>query len=241
MLPKKQFTKRTFPLHTLFRDFSALLYPSLCAGCGHNLYKGEDVLCLQCLQQLPLTNFHLHRDNLVERALWGRCNIDAATALLYFKKGTRVQQMLHQLKYNGREDVGLKLGNLLGTALKEEPLFATVDAIVPVPLHKKKQQQRGYNQSERIAAGIANVLKIEVLATCLQRTQFTNTQTHKNRYERYLNTSEVFLLHDENMVRNKKLLLVDDVITTGATIEACTRVLQQANARVCIATAAYAQ
>lgn len=222
-------------------DFAALLYPDLCAACGHNLYKGEQVLCLQCLHQLPYTQFHEHPDNPLERILWGRATLKAATALLFFKKSTRVQQVLHQLKYNGNQEVGIKMGQLMAKQLLLSTRFATLDAIVPVPLHKDKEAKRGYNQSACFAEGIAQILQIPLLTENLVRVSANSSQTRKNRYERFLNTEDLFQVQRPDELNGRHLLLVDDVVTTGATLEACCEALSKHPASISIATIAYAK
>ena len=228
-------------LKNCIADFTALLYPDLCAACAHSLYKGEQLLCLQCLHQLPYTHFHQHQDNPVERMLWGRCTVGAATSLLFFKKSTRVQQIMHQIKYNGKQELGVKMGHLLGTALLDNERFKGIDSIVPVPLHPDKYQKRGYNQSECFAKGIAETMALDMLTTQLIRSKASETQTRKNRYQRYLNTEEVFQLQEPEQLYGKHVLLVDDVITTGATIEACVHALTEVDVKVSVASIAYAK
>lgn len=223
------------------RDAFSLLYPDLCAACGRQLYKGENTFCLRCLYLFPYTDYHRQWDNPVERIFWGRCPILAATSLLFFAKTTRVQQALHQLKYNGRQDVGRYFGGLLADAIRDEKRFADLGAIVPVPLHPARLRQRGYNQSLCLAEGIATALAIPCCADVLQRTQATSTQTKKNRYERFLNVEEAISLQDAAPVYEKRILLVDDVLTTGSTLEACANALKDAVSGVCIATIAYAR
>lgn len=223
-------------------DMLNLLFPELCSGCGIYLYHGEKEICTKCLYDLPYTDFHLHHENLVAKQLWGRLNLNAAMAMLYFKKGTKVQNLMHNLKYNGRTEVGVKLGNLLAEKLKQSQNYADIDLIIPVPLHLKKQRSRGYNQSKYIADGIAEVLAIAVDEVSLVRNKMTETQTKKARYTRFENMQTVFGVVDAEAIEGKHILLVDDVITTGATLEACGNVLFRSGiAKLSIASVAFAE
>jgi ComF family protein len=174
---------------------------------------------------LPRTNFHLEVDNPAGKIFWGRARIESATAYCYFNKGNKVQRLVHLLKYKGRKDIGIFLGEKQGHLLKYSPLFNSVEMIIPVPLHKKKLMQRGYNQSEQFALGLGKSMKITVNPYILYRTKFTETQTRKSRFKRWQNVSEMFALKDPSILERKHVLLVDDVITTGATLEACINTL----------------
>jgi ComF family protein len=202
-------------------DLISLLFPELCNACGSNLLKEEKEICIKCLFDLPYTDYHLYPDNRVAKQLWGRLPCNAATAMLYFKKGTKVQNLIHSLKYKGKAEVGVKLGNLLGERLKRSEYFKDVDVIIPVPLHPKKEKLRGYNQSEHIAIGVAAALGIKVNTSHLLRTKITDTQTKKSRYIRFENMHTVFSVSEHKQLENLHVLLIDDVITTGATLEAC--------------------
>ena len=208
-------------LQRLAIDVIGLLFPNLCNGCGLALYAGEKVICAHCLYDLPYTDFHLHLDNRVAKQLWGRLPFEAAMAMLYFKKGTKIQNLIHNLKYNGRTEVGHQLGNLLGRRLALSAHYKNIDYIIPVPLHRKRERDRGYNQSGYIADGIAEIIGVTVNKTVLVRKKITETQTRKSRFIRYENMKSVFELLETEQLKNKHVLLVDDVFTTGATIEAC--------------------
>ncbi|RZK43486.1 MAG: ComF family protein [Pedobacter sp.] len=208
-------------LKRLAADVIGLLFPNLCNGCGNMLYKGESVICAYCLSDLPYTDYHLHRENKVAKQLWGRLQFNAAMSMLYFKKEGKVQNLIHNLKYNGKSEVGYLLGTLLGEKLAISTDYKNIDGIVPVPLHPKRQRKRGYNQSEHIAEGIAAVLGVDVYPNVLIREKITDTQTRKSRFIRYENMSSVFAIADEQSLEEKHILLVDDVFTTGATFEAC--------------------
>ncbi|MDZ7742821.1 MAG: phosphoribosyltransferase family protein [Bacteroidota bacterium] len=223
-----------------FDDLLSLLYPRVCINCGNSLFKGEEVICTFCRFKLPRTNYHLLRDNPVHRAFWGRADTEAATAFLYFSKGGMVQRLLHHLKYRGRKDAGIYLGRLFAYELQRSRLYEKLDTLVPVPLHPRKQRLRGYNQSEQIAAGIGKVLKIELMKEVLIRKEFTETQTRKSRYQRWLNVGEMFDVKKPELLEGRHIMLVDDVITTGATLEACIQALSKIrDVTIYIGTIAY--
>ena len=203
------------------QDLINLLFPELCNGCGKLLYYGEKDICTKCLYDLPYTDFHLYQDNPVAKQLWGRLPVNAAMAMLYFKKGTKVQNLIHGLKYNGKTEIGITLGKLLANKLVKSEFYADIDTVIPVPLHQKKLRLRGYNQSEYIATGLAEALGIGLSTNNLQRNKATESQTKKARYTRYENMQDVFSVNKTDELANKHILLVDDVMTTGATLEAC--------------------
>lgn len=205
----------------LVSDVMELLFPELCNACGTNLYYGEKEICIQCLRDLPFTDFHLHTQNVVAKQLWGRLPDTNAMAMLYFRKGTKVQNLMHSLKYKGKTDVGIKLGSMIGERLKSSNNYNNIDLIIPVPLHLSKERFRGYNQSKTIADGIAEILEVAVSTSHLLREKPTETQTKKSRYTRYENMQSVFNVINFEELKNLHILLVDDVITTGATLEAC--------------------
>ncbi|SOD20354.1 ComF family protein [Pedobacter xixiisoli] len=214
-----------FALKRYTEDLINLLFPELCNGCGKLLYHGEKDICTKCLYDLPFTDFHLYEDNLVAKQLWGRLPVNAAMAMLYFKKGTKVQNLIHGLKYAGKTDIGITLGKLLANKLSKSDAYADIDIVIPVPLHQKKLRLRGYNQSEYIAKGLAEELEISVSTKHLLRNKSTESQTKKARYTRYENMQDVFNVKNAYDLLDKHILLVDDVITTGATLEACGNVL----------------
>jgi ComF family protein len=225
----------------LFDDFISLLFPRICAACGNSLWKQEETLCISCEFHLPRTNFHLSSENPVSRLFWGRVSLESAAAYLYFNKGNKVQRLIHQLKYKGRRDIGIYLGRQYGNYLKESPAFCSVQQIVPVPLHVKKLAQRGYNQSELFAIGMGESLNIPVAAEALFRRKETETQTKKSRFRRYQNVEAVFHVNDPGLMEMKHILLVDDVITTGATLESCIQAISQVRGvRISVATIAMA-
>ena len=210
-----------FALIRYTEDLINLLFPELCNGCGTLLYRGEKEICTKCRFDLPYTDFHLHADNLVAKQLWGRLPLNAAMAMLYFKKNSKVQNLIHSLKYKGKTDVGVLLGKLLAQKLKESELYKDVDLIIPVPLHLMKLRLRGYNQSEYIATGLAQEMKIPFSTANLVRKKATESQTKKARYTRFENMLQVFEIKNSEELKDKHILLIDDVVTTGATLEAC--------------------
>ena len=225
----------------LIDDFISLLFPRICAACGNSLWKQEETVCLSCEFHLPRTNFHLSLENLVSRLFWGRVNLESAAAYLYFNKGTKVQRLIHQLKYKGRRDIGIYFGRQYGQHLRYSPFFQTVQLIVPVPLHTKKLMQRGYNQSEQFAIGLGESMKVPVDPDAICRRKETETQTKKSRFRRWQNVADVFEVKDPGSLAMKHVLLVDDVITTGATLESCIRALSSIHGiRISVATIAVA-
>jgi ComF family protein len=213
-------------LNTVKEDFLSLFFPNLCCACGESIPHSTRVICVNCQLHLPLTNFHNDASNSMTKKFWGRIPVLQAASYLYFQKDGRVQHLLHELKYRGKTEVGEFIGAMYGTVLKEsDNLFNKADLIIPVPLHIEKLRKRGYNQSDYFAKGLSKSLDIPWNNTLIQRNIFTETQTGKNRIERWENVDDIFEFKDEKQFKGKHLILVDDVITTGATIEACANAL----------------
>lgn len=224
-----------------FNSFLELIFPTLCVTCGNRLVTQEKFLCIDCWLDLPVTNFHLYSGNKVEQLFWGRVKIEQATALFSFSKGSNYQHLIHFIKYKGMKELGFETGKRLGILLSESAGFSSVDYIVPVPLHPKKEKMRGYNQSEWIAKGISESMKIPVSLDNLRRNLHTSTQTRKNRFERWENVENIFEATRPEEFEGKHILLVDDVVTTGSTLESCAFQLLQINkVKVSIATLAFA-
>jgi ComF family protein len=218
-------------------DFIALFYPHTCRMCGTPLLKGETTICTKCVASLPYTRYWEYDDNPVAQKFWGQIEATAGCSLLHFRKGAKVRKLIHQLKYKGKTEIGYKLGYLLGLHLKTNPVYADVDYVVPVPLHPKRQQKRGYNQSDFIASGIADALEAKAAPHLVRRSTYTSTQTQKNRIERFQNVRSIFEVVQPQLIEGKHILVVDDVITTGATIESCAaELLNAAPCRVSIAS-----
>ena len=214
-----------------------LAFPHICEGCGSDALPPSHALCTRCLATLPETHFHRIRGNPVERIFWGRLPIDFASAQYYFTRDSVIQRLMHGLKYEGQKELGLFLGRMMGQSLLTASLIATVDALVPLPLHPAKEQKRGYNQATVLCEGMAEVLKKPVLRSLVGRKVQTETQTKKGRAERWNNMDGKFALRDPSGAAGRHLLLVDDVLTTGATIEACGRaLLEGADTRLSVAT-----
>jgi ComF family protein len=224
----------------LFSDFISLFYPNYCYGCKGTLVKGEDTLCTRCLFDLPKTNYHLAHSNPIKERMSGRLHLDYALAFLKFRKEGIVQHLLHELKYNNRPEVGVRLGKQYGKELKENCIDG-FDVIVPVPLHESRRRKRGYNQSAMFAEGLSESLGISWDESISLRTSSTTTQTKKTKAERWNNVKDVFAVRNTDGIKNKRILLVDDVITTGATIEACGRHLLDQGCTLSIACIAEAQ
>jgi len=223
-------------------DFLGLIFPRICIGCGNSLWKHEKIVCDTCFYHLPRTNFHQQIDNPVCKIFWGRVDVLSAASFLLFNKGGKVQNLIHSLKYKGRKDVGIFLGEEYGKILKESSPFSLSGVIVPVPLHRKKYLKRGYNQSEQFAIGLSSSMGIPYSTQCLFRKDETETQTHKSRFLRWKNVKDIFYIKDPSKIAGARILLVDDVVTTGATLESCVSVLSVVpGISISIATIAYAK
>jgi ComF family protein len=197
------------------------VYPRVCAACNYPLLSQESVICNACFYRFPKTNFHNEPDNALEKIFWGRIPLLHAAAYLYFRKKGKVQHLLHQLKYKGLKEVGFEVGKRYGKILKDSTHFQHLDLIIPVPIHPAKLIKRGYNQSEWFGLGLQESMQIPVSTTHLVKTENTQTQTKKNRYQRWENVETVFAIQNQESLQNKNVLLIDDVITTGSTIESC--------------------
>jgi ComF family protein len=217
-----------------------LFFPHNCLGCGSAVLNDEDLLCIQCISGLPETNFFQAQNNPVEKTFFGRLNIEAAGAAYYFTKDSLIQQLMIELKYKNNKAAGLFLGKMMGCMLLKTERFNDVDILIPLPLNQKKERKRGYNQAKIICDGIASVIQKPAIDTAVIRTHFTNTQTNQNRINRWQNMENVFDINNQQSIAGKHILLVDDVVTTGATLEACGKsILQTGNVKLSVATAAY--
>lgn len=223
------------------KDVLSIFYPSLCI-CNKSLLKTESVLCSVCRHNLPIINIKSHTKNEIKNVFYGRVHIKKATAFLYFNKNNSTQKLIHQLKYKGNQKIGTLLGNWFGNQLKEQGAFTDIDYIIPVPLHPKKKSERGYNQVTTFGKSLGKTLNIDYLSGVLQRVSSSKTQTLKERFERFTNSNTKFFLTDTQILENKHILLIDDVITTGATLEACcNELLKTKNLSISIATMAYTE
>lgn len=229
-------------LKTITNSISHILFPHLCNGCGSGLVSGTHLLCLKCYNHLDKTNFDELADNPVEKTLWGRLACNAAMSQYYFSKDAVLQKLIHQFKYKGNKDLAVYLGKSIGESLKQSSRFKGIEAIIPLPLFPDKERKRGYNQAALLSEGIAAIMNVPILYNVIQRIRYTQTQTHKTRMERWQNVEGVFIAKQQSDAQNKTLLLVDDVITTGATIEACGNAILEdiPGVKLNIATLAYA-
>ena len=226
-------------LKEIKHSFFHLLFPHICVGCGSDLLGETSSLCMRCIDAMPETNFELHPGNPVEKKFWGRLQIRGATAQYYFTKESLMQQLIHQFKYRRNKELGVQLGKMMGVQLKLSKRFR-IDAMIPLPLFPAKEKRRGFNQATLLCQGMSEILKIPILDKVILRPQFTETQTKKGRIERWKNMEGKFVLTDPNAIANKHLLLVDDVVTTGATLESCgTELLKAQNVSISIATLCY--
>ena len=211
---------------TTWNNLLNLFFPNLCKICKRPLVEGEEQICLKCLCDLPHTGYHQQVNNPVEQLFIGKDRIEYATAYLRYEKGGKVQCLIHSLKYHDNKELGYLLGRQIARELQaDHSPICTVDLLIPVPLHPRKKRQRGYNQSEWIARGLNTLLKLPIDTTSLRRTKETETQTHKQTYDRWLNMQDIFSVVDREALAGKHILLIDDVITTGSTIGACAEAL----------------
>ncbi len=212
---------------TPIQDIISLLFPQVCAACGTLLYRKEETVCLSCRHLLPVTGYETVPDNPLARVFWGRVKFEAVTACYFFSKKGKIQNLIHELKYRGNRDAGHFLGVQTGKSLLKTNWHKQIDCIVPVPLHPKRLRQRGFNQSEVLAQGINEVTGIKIIDDNLVRVLASATQTRKSRSARWENVKDIFAVKRPGELRGNHILLVDDVITTGSTIEACAMTLAQ--------------
>lgn len=220
--------------------FVHLFFPHICLQCGSDDLLMHYPLCEKCINTLPSTDFFKMKDNPVEKIFWGRVHIESAGAALFFTKESLVQTLIFELKYKHNKKAGILLGRIMGIALSESGRFEDIEGLIPIPITIQKQRKRSFNQAEIICQGIVQVWPKKIISTLLLKSKQTVTQTKKDRIERASNNSAVFHLSNESSISNKHLLLVDDVITTGTTLEAAYCCLINANpSKISIATAAY--
>lgn len=223
-----------------FSDFSHLFFPHNCTGCGTDVLQNDAVLCAKCFENLPYTGFLHQPSNPVEKIFYGRIKAAQAGSLLYFTKNSIVQRLVFALKYQGNKEAGFYLGRLVGLELQQCGRFDSVDAIIPLPLNRKKEKKRGYNQALIIAEGMQSEWSKPIIKDAVVRKLFTETQTKKGRAARWQNMEDVFAVENEQAIQGKQLLLIDDVVTTGASLEACAcALLKIPGVSISFATAAY--
>jgi ComF family protein len=212
---------------SVLHDIGRFLYPHSCLGCGYDLFDQRHFLCLRCLKTLPVTGFEKSKENYVAKLFTGRLPIERGAAWLFFGKDGLTQKLIHQVKYRGNTNLGEYLGFIMGNHLKDAGWFNGMDILVPLPLNKKKLKIRGFNQSEVLCRGISKATGLPVEEVAVMRTVYTQTQTKKSRLQRWSNVEHVFDLQQADMLEHKHVVLVDDVMTTGATMDACGQVLSR--------------
>ena len=227
----------------IWNDFMSLIFPRLCLACENPLPHGEPFICLDCQLTLPQTDFHEHKKNIFTEKFVGRIPLEAGAALFYFTKKSKTQHLIHQIKYADKREAGMALGRFLGQKLVQSPHFQGIDYILPVPLHEKKKILRGYNQAEVFADGLSDIMNIPVEKKILIKIKKTDSQTRKSRLERLKNTEDVFHLTNPSVLEGKSILIVDDVLTSGATLEACALAIldKVENVKISFATIAFAK
>ena len=229
-------------LKNIFEALISIIFPQNCAGCNRPFRGDEKVLCLRCKINLPSSNTWMQQQNIIYNKLYGRFNFENACSLLYFTQSGLAQHLIHLIKYKDRRDIAVYLGNLFGENLKKSKWAEGIDYLIPVPLHRQKRYIRGYNQSELIAEGISEILQIPSLKKELIKTRHTSSQTQKTTKERIENVSNVFDLINPDILKGKHILLIDDVITTGATLESCAQtILNIPDTKISLATLAIAE
>lgn len=216
-----------------------LFYPPICACCEENLLDQEHIVCLLCRFDLPLVDNLDFTTNAISKVFEGRVLLEKSASFLLYRETGKAKQLIHELKYKNNQQIGVFIANWFGKILVKSEQFQNIDYIIPVPLHKKKLKKRGYNQLTTFGNKLSEILEIKYNDELLKRISFTKTQTHKNRLDRFQNTDSKFVLEEPNLLTNKHILLIDDVVTTGATLEACCKELMKAeNVKISIITMA---
>lgn len=228
-------------LPELIDDFISLLFPRLCYACGNHLLRNECLICTECYVMMPRTNYHLEKNNRAEQLFWGRCTIEKVAAFSFYNRDSRIRKLVHNLKYKGIKEIGFELGKIYGLSLARSDFMDGIDMIIPVPLHPSKKRIRGFNQSDLISDGLSAATGIPVHKTLLKRSLKTETQTRRSRYDRWVNVEGIFTVASAEELKGMHILLVDDVITTGSTIESCANALLNIeNVKVSVAALAVA-
>lgn len=209
---------------TWIDSFFSLLFPRQCVVCNRSLSRAESFLCTVCNINMPRTRYHLQKDNMIEKLFWGQIPVERATAFFYYRKGSDYCNIIHELKYKGRKEMGTTIGHYMAGEIQGCGFFDDIDVIIPVPLHRDRIRERGYNQSEWIAKGIAEVTDLPVNNRAVVRTTCTVSQTGQSVFERWENVKDTFALREPESFRGKHILIVDDVLTTGATVMSCASV-----------------
>lgn len=219
-------------------DLIDLIFPRTCVVCGELLSPQEKDICINCLSTLPKIE-KIHLDE-IEKSFWGKVEIERATSFMYYHKNSPYNNLIHRLKYKNRPDTGDRLAFIAAKEIAESGFFDDIDAIVPLPLSKRKMRQRGYNQCDYIAKGLSRATGIPVIKNAVKRLKSNETQTHKSRDERWQNVEGIFALSDAALLEGKHILLIDDILTTGATLASCARSIQEGcQCKISIFTLAY--
>ena len=212
----------------IINDINTVLLPKVCFGCNAHLNRGEQHLCTVCRNHLPITDYTFNEENPIDRIFYGRIDVNKASSFLFFTENSIVQRLIHHLKYKNQEQIGVFLGDWYGQILKENQFLNKIDMVIPVPLHKKKLKKRGYNEVAQFGQRLAHFLEAEYRDGLLTKTANTKTQTTKGRIGRWQENKALYTLTDASQLKDKRILLVDDVITSGATMEICVKALQKA-------------
>jgi ComF family protein len=224
-------------IKTIFQSTANLFFPHLCSGCGSDTLTRHEILCNSCINSLTHTEFEKHSNNPIEKIFIGRVPIEAAHSQFYFSKGEMLQNLVHEFKYKGNTDIGLYLSEIMGKKMQESNRYNEIDYLIPLPLFADKEYKRGFNQAAVICDGIALAMNVKVLKNIVTRIKFTETQTKKHRTERWENVAESFNVEDKKILEHKHVCLIDDVITTGATLDACAqKIIAIPGAKISIAT-----
>ena len=219
-----------------------VVFPTFCNGCSKLLLKNENVICTKCIHNLPFTHHHTIKETEIDKAFYGLLPFEFGASILYFTKKGVSQNLIHNLKYRNRQEIGTYLGNLYSPELMKLEIFKDIDFIIPVPLHKKRFHERGYNQVTTFCKAIEKNLTIPMLDDVLVKTEHIKSQTDKSKEARVENNKNVFSIENQDIIAGKHILIVDDVFTTGATIEACAKeILKIKNTKISILTIAYSQ
>lgn len=229
-------------LRTCLSSFAELFFPSCCMVCSNDLILQENCVCRVCTTNLPFTNFHVLPNNTIEQIFWGRLPIQNATSILFYRKGEVVQKILQGIKYHHKTQLGIEMGRLMGKQLYDSLFLKDVDVVIPVPLHHNKMRKRGFNQSLLLANGFSEITSIPIDVNTVYRAEDNATQTRKGRFDRFKNVDGIFKLNDNEQLDGKTILLIDDVVTTGSTIEALGSAILQStkNVKLLVVTLAYA-
>ncbi len=227
---------------SFYQDILNLFFPRICSACGASLVQNEETICFSCRVKLPKTNFSEAFQNELKDRFFGKIELEYAFACLYFYKSGITQELIHQFKYQNKPEIGLMIGRWLGSDIEKSALKNEIDYIIPIPLHPRKERRRGYNQSFYFANGLSEITGIPVLSKELKRVKYTESQTGKSREMRWMSVSEAFAIGESVKLKDSHVLVVDDVVTTGATIEACCKTLLEFGVRkVSIAAMAVAK